>query len=125
MKDSDKDGGAAKAGERAVGSMVTSAAAAAASQQNREVVFSGKKRHGMERMNATEKRKSKQAATSMCTRRGDGRCCGRKERCNRRPGSCSGVTRAGRGGSGPVISRAAARAAHTHRSAVTVQKENP
>ena len=32
MKNSDKDGGAAEAGERAVGSMVTSAAAAAASR---------------------------------------------------------------------------------------------
>ena len=33
MKDSDKDGGAAEAGERAVGSMVTSAAAAAAASR--------------------------------------------------------------------------------------------
>ena len=46
MKVSDKDGGAAKAGERAVGSMVTSAAAAAAASRIARLCSVAKKSMG-------------------------------------------------------------------------------
>ncbi len=85
MNNSGKDGGALEAGERAVGSMVTTAAAAAS--RNARLCSVAKDGTGRKEGLQNKQNQSKQWHAR--------RCGGRKERCNRRPAAAAGSPEAG------------------------------